>query len=82
MFRRINESKIWAKHVSCKSKCKFDGKKNVIQIKNGIMIDADVSVKNIIYVKKIISEIALHVVVKVANIQQVLMIQWLRVIKS
>ena len=50
-------------------------KKNVIQIKNGIMIDADVSVKNIIYVKKIISEIALHVVVKVANIQQVLMIQ-------
>ena len=51
------------------------GKKNVIQIKSGIMINADVSAKNIIYVKKIISEIVLHVVVKVVNIQQVLMIQ-------
>ena len=49
------------------------GKKNVIQIKSGIMINADVSAKKIIYVKKIISEIVLHVVVKVVNIQQVLL---------
>ena len=34
----------------------------VIQIKSGIMINVDVSVKNIIYVKKIIFGILLHVV--------------------
>ena len=41
---------------------------NVIQIKNGITINVDVSVKNIIYVKEIISGILLHVVVKMENI--------------
>ena len=55
---------------------------NVIQIKSGIMINVDVSVKNIIYVKKIKLEILLHAVVKVVNILQVLlMIQWSRVMK-
>ena len=39
---------------------------NVIQIKSGTMIN--VAVKNIIYVEKIISEILLHVVVKMENI--------------
>ena len=39
---------------------------SVIQIKSGIMINADVSVKNI-YVKKVIFGILLHVVVKMAN---------------
>ena len=47
--------------------------KNVIQIKSGIMINADVSVKYIIYAKKIIFGIILHVVAKMVNIQQVLM---------
>ena len=41
---------------------------NVIQINNGIMINVDVSVKNIMYVKKIIFGILLHVVVKMENI--------------
>ena len=41
---------------------------NVIQIKIGIMINADVSVKNIIYVKKIIFGILPHVVAKIVNI--------------
>ena len=41
---------------------------NVIQIKSGIMINVDASVKNIIYVKKIISENLLHVVAKMENI--------------
>ena len=41
---------------------------NLIQIKSGIMINVDVSVKNIIYVKKIISGILLHTVVKMENI--------------
>ena len=42
--------------------------KNVIQINGGITIKVDVSVKNVIYVKKIIFGIVLHVVVKMENI--------------
>ena len=41
---------------------------DVIQIKNGITINVDVSVKSIIYVKKIIFGILLHVVAKMINI--------------
>ena len=41
---------------------------NVIQIKSGIIINADVSVKNIICVKMIIFGIPLHVVAKMVNI--------------
>ena len=41
---------------------------NVIQIKSGIAINVDVSVKNIIYVNKIIFGILLHVVAKMVNI--------------
>ena len=37
---------------------------NVIQIKSGITINVDASVKNIIYMKNIIFGILLHVVVK------------------
>ena len=40
---------------------------NVIQTNGGISINA-VSVKNVMYVKKIIFQILLHVVVKVENI--------------
>ena len=47
---------------------------SVIQIKSGIMIIVGVSVKNIIYVKKIIIGILLHVVEKNANNQQVLLL--------
>ena len=46
------------------------------------MIDVDESVKNVMYVKRIIFEILLHVLVKLKNIYQVLwMIQQLRVMK-
>ena len=41
---------------------------NVIQTNGGISINANVSVKNVMYVKKIIFQILLHVVVKVENI--------------
>ena len=41
---------------------------NVIQINCGITINVDVSVKNAIYVKKIIFTIMLHVAVKMENI--------------
>ena len=40
----------------------------VIQIKNEIMINVDVSVTNIIYEEKMIFGILLHVVVKMVNI--------------
>ena len=42
-----------------------------MQIKSGIMIDVNVSLKNI-YVKKIIFRILLHVFVKMGNIYKVL----------
>ena len=45
----------------------FD-EKNVIQINGGIMINVDVSVKRVIYVKKIIFGVLLYVVVKMKNV--------------
>ena len=41
---------------------------NLIQINGGITVIADVSVKNIMYVKKIIFGILAHVFVKMENI--------------
>ena len=41
--------------------------KNVIQIKSEKMINANASVENIIFVKKIIFGILLHLVAKMAN---------------
>ena len=43
-------------------------KENVFQIESRIMINVDVNAKNIIYVKKIIFGILLHVVAKMGNI--------------
>ena len=37
---------------------------NVIQINGGIMINVDVSVKNVMYVKEIMFRIMLHIIVK------------------
>ena len=47
-------------------------KEIVIQINGGTMINVDVSVKNVIYVKRIMFGILLHVIVEMENIQQVL----------
>ena len=61
MIAGINESKTLTKHVSCKSKCKFDSR-NVIQIKSGIAINGGACVKiekNIICANMIIFEILL-----------------------
>ena len=41
---------------------------NVIWISGGITINVDVSVKKVMYVKKIMFEILLHVIVKMENI--------------
>ena len=57
-------------------------KQNVIQINGGIKTNVDVSVKNIIYVKKNMFGILVHVFMKMENIQQILqMIQLLRPMK-
>ena len=42
--------------------------KNVSQINGRIAINVDVSIKNVIYVKKIVFWIRLHVIVKMENI--------------
>ena len=42
--------------------------KVVTQINGGIMINVDASVKNVMYVKKIMFGILLHVIVKMENI--------------
>ena len=67
MITGINESKTLTKDISCKCKCRFDGK-NVIQINGGRTVNVDVSVKNIMYVKKVIFRILLDVVFKLKNI--------------
>ena len=43
-------------------------KQNVIQINGGITINVDVSVKNVIYVKKIMFGILLPVIVEIEKI--------------
>ena len=74
-----NEPKMLTKDISCKCKCKFHVI-NVIQIKSRITITVDADIKNIIYVRKIIFRVLLHVVAKMVSIWQLLlMIQWLRV---
>ena len=45
-------------------------KENVVQINGEITVNVDVSVKSVIYVKKIIFGIPLHVVRKMENIWQ------------
>ena len=67
MITGINESKALTKHRSCKCKCRFDGRKcNSDQWWNNDNVD--VSVKNVMYVKKIMFGILLHVIVKMENI--------------
>ena len=43
-------------------------KQKVSQINGGIIINVDVSVKKVMYVKKITFQILLHVIVKMKNI--------------
>ena len=67
MIRGINESKTLTKHKSCECKCKFDGTKcNSNQRWNNHKCQCES--KNIIYVKKIMLWIVLHVIVAMTNI--------------
>ena len=52
---------------------------NVVQINGGITINVDASVKIIIYVKKDMLGILVHVIVNMENIQQVLWMTQLEV---
>ena len=75
MITGINESITLTKHTSCKCKM-YMMQENLTQINGGIMINVDVSVKNVMF------GILVHVVVKTENIKQVLwMIQRLCVTK-
>ena len=47
-------------------------KQNVSQINGGITIIVDASVKNIIYVKKIMFGIVLHLILKMENIASIM----------
>ena len=67
MITGKNESKILTKDISCECKCRFD-RKNKIQINGGITTNVYVSLKNDMYVKKIIFGILLHVIAKMENI--------------
>ena len=67
MITGTNESKTLAKHLPCECKCRFDGK-NVIEINGGIMTHVDVTAKRIIYAKKIMFGILLHVIMIMENI--------------
>ena len=62
-----NESNILTKDISCECTCRFD-EKNVIQINGRTSVNVDVSIKNVVYLKKIILGILVHVVVKMENI--------------
>ena len=55
MITGKNQSKILGRDISCKWKHKSDGK-NAIQINGGITINVNASLKNVMYVKKIILE--------------------------
>ena len=67
MITEISESKALTKHISCECKCRFDGRKcNSDQWWN--KLDVDMSVNNIIYVKKVMFGILLHVILKMEHI--------------
>ena len=65
MITGKNKIKIFNKTCECKYKFLEE---HAIQIKSGITINVDASVKNIIYLKKIIFGILLHVAAKMVNI--------------
>ena len=67
MITGMNESKILTKHISYKYKLNFL-EENIIQTNDGIMINVDLSVKNIMYVKNTIFGTPVQVVVKIKNI--------------
>ena len=67
IIARINESKTSTKRITYV--CKLDLiEENLTQINGGITINVDMNVKNVMYLKKLMIEILLHVAVKKNNI--------------
>ena len=65
MITGINESKTLSKHISCECKCKIHGRNfNSDQCWNNVIM----SVKNVMYMKKIRFGILLHIIVKMENV--------------
>ena len=57
MITEIHESKTLTKHILCECKCRFDGRKcNSMVINGGIMINVDVSERNVMYVERLCLE--------------------------
>ena len=67
MITGINELKTLTKHIHANVNVNLMGE-NIIQINDGITMNINVSVENIIYVKEIIFEILLRLVAKMENI--------------
>ena len=67
MITGISESKTLKKHISCECRCKLEGTKSNSN-QWWITINVNVSVKIFMYVKKIMFEILLHVILKMENI--------------
>ena len=67
MIADRNKSKTVTNHKSCECKCRFDTK-DVIQINGEIATKCKCKCKNIMYVKKFMSGILVHVFVKMKNI--------------
>ena len=68
MITGTNESKTLTKHISWKSKCKLDWTKCCSNHGGVTTTNVDMSVKNIIYVKKNVLRIPVHAFVKMENI--------------
>ena len=70
MIKGINESNILTKHISCKCKCKFGGRKCNPNQKwnNDKHCGEGINLKKYHVCEKIIFGILLHVVVKMVNI--------------
>ena len=66
-FNHTNKAKTLTEHTSCECKCRFDGRRcNSGQ--GEIMINVDVSVENVMCVRKIMFGTFLHVIVNMENI--------------
>ena len=66
-FNHTNKAKTLTEHISCECKCRFDGRRcNSGQ--GEIMINVDVSVENVMCVRKIMFGTFLHVTINMENI--------------
>ena len=68
MITRINEVKTMVKHILCNTANANSTVQHVIQIKDGIMINVNISVKSMMRAKQDIVGILAHVFVRTLDI--------------